>query len=487
MYLEPVRKIQFLKFFHDLNSAFDQLHEAGTPDGDPVYVKLLKTFQKDLSSIGIGADDISAYAHEYGLLSMYRRLGHRAKIHSSKQRTDSNQEQMAMSEYGGWEKLHRIGGGGQSEVYLARCPERVKQRQELLASTHSANGLGAEGQFAEAVITYGRHDRLDELGALKIFKIRESGAPPLDRLKREIDVLAKGRPNLPRLLDSNADELWMITEYFPDGTLADKSAKYKGKSLEALVSFRGLVEAVAALHEDEIVHRDIKPANIFISPEGRLVPGDFGLVFHPANQSRLTRSNERVGPSEHLPWWANVGVRLESPTPAIDVFLLGTLLWCMVSGDHWLHGERYKHDVYNLEKRFPLDGSMRWINLVLSQCLGDEENKCLKNARGVLEVVDDVISTITKGTPIFDENNELVMPCCFCKTGFYRRMTAQQSAVHTRLNMSDELGRVVDSPSFDIFMCDACSNTQFFSRNQPSEVLQRGRKGRINARSSPTT
>jgi len=387
-----------------------------------------------------------------------------------------------MSEYNGWEKLNRIGGGGQSDVYLARCPERVKQRKEILNSTQTAVGIGNQGQFADAAYLYSRPDLPREIGALKVFKIRESGAQPLERLKREIAILKESRPNLPRLLDSNADALWMVTEYFPNKTLADAPKKFRGNPLEALLAFRGLVETIATLHHDEVVHRDIKPANVFFAQDDRLIPGDFGLVFHPGNQERVTLSNERVGPWEHLPWWANIGPRLENPTPAIDVFLLGSLLWCMVSGDRWLHGERYRTDHYNLEKRFRGDRSMRWVNLVLSQCLGDDENKCVKNAGEVLEVVDEVISTITKRTPIFDEDNVLIMPCRFCETGFYHNMTAQQSKVHTRFNVSDELGKIIQSPSFDVFVCDACSNTQFFSVNQPSEILQRHRASRVNPR-----
>ena len=385
-----------------------------------------------------------------------------------------------MSEYNGWEKLNRIGGGGQSDVYLARCPERVKQRKEILNSTQTAVGIGNQGQFADGAYLYSRPDLPSEIGALKVFKIRESGAQPLERLKREIAILKESRPNLPRLLDSNADALWMVTEYFPNKTLADAPKKFRGKPLEALLAFRGLVETIATLHHDEVVHRDIKPANVFFAQDDRLIPGDFGLVFHPGNQERVTLSNERVGPWEHLPWWANIGPRLENPTPAIDVFLLGSLLWCMVSGDLWLHGEKYRTDHYNLEKRFRGDPSMRWVNLVLSQCLGDDEGKCVKNASEVLEVVDEVVSTITKNTPIFDEDNVLVMPCRLCETGFYRKMSQSNTKMHAGLQISDEYGRLINSMKFDVFQCQVCWNTQFFPPGQPYEALKQASRGRVN-------
>ena len=37
-----------------------------------------------------------------------------------------------MENYGGWEPIDRIGGGGQSDVYLARSPKRVAKRTKCL-------------------------------------------------------------------------------------------------------------------------------------------------------------------------------------------------------------------------------------------------------------------------------------------------------------------------------------------------------------------
>ncbi len=304
-----------------------------------------------------------------------------------------------MAEFNGWEKLEpAIGRGGQSTVYKARSPQRVEQRQQILSSLQALSDAAKQQSYAEAIYSFSRPDLPGEIGALKIFNFRENSGPPVERLKREIEILKKGRPNLPRLLDSNADKLWMITEYFPKGTIADYAEKFKGKPLEALVAFRELVKTVAALHDEGVVHRDIKAENIFIADDGGLVLGDFGLVFHADNSNRLTLPKETVGPWQHLPWWANTGTRLENPTPAIDVFLLGSLLWCLVSGDKRLHGEKYRHEAYNLEKRFPSDARMGLVNLVLSQCLGDEEHKCVKNASEVLAVVDEVLlSDLRKG------------------------------------------------------------------------------------------
>lgn len=83
-------------------------------------------------------------------------------------------------------------------------------------------------------------------------------------MEQEIEVLRQNRPGLPKLLGANANERWMVTEYFPKGTLEDHILEYKGNPALALRAFQSVVKTVSLLHKEGIVHRDIKPANIFV-------------------------------------------------------------------------------------------------------------------------------------------------------------------------------------------------------------------------------
>jgi hypothetical protein len=181
---------------------------------------------------------------------------------------------------------------------------------------------------------------------------------------------------------------------------------------------------------------------------------------------------------------------LENPTPAVDVFLLGSLLWCMVSGRPRLYGERYKHDAFNLKKIFPENRWMRLINLVLSQCPGADENECVKSANEILTIVDEVLSTMTRNSPIFDENNTLVIPCRFCSKGFcYKLAKSAGQGLRFNLSIHDENSVHSHVVSLDIFQCTACSTIEFSSPGQPNQVMMKELSSRINpgASKSPTT
>jgi len=235
-----------------------------------------------------------------------------------------------------WEEITPLGSGGQSNVFLVRRPERTIERQECLSMIRTAIDGDKRPELATAIWTYARPDANSELGALKVFKISPthgsaslpatSNDEAVRRLENEVNALAKGRPGLPKLLDSNLGEYWLVTEFFVDGTLERKPDKYKGNAFRALRAFQSLVKTVASLHEEKLVHRDIKPANVFIRRDDDLVLGDFGIVFVPGETERVTLTNERVGPRDYMPPWGDLGERMKDVHPCFDVYMLGKLL-----------------------------------------------------------------------------------------------------------------------------------------------------------------
>ena len=94
------------------------------------------------------------------------------------------------------------------------------------------------------------------------------------------------------------------------------------------IALRQLAEGLNALHESGKLHRDIKPNNILITPEGRLVILDFGLVAEIAQQ-KLEPSQAIVGtPSYMSP--EQIGQR---PTSAAsDWYNAGVMLYEALTG-----------------------------------------------------------------------------------------------------------------------------------------------------------
>ena len=256
-----------------------------------------------------------------------------------------------------WEKIKPLGGGGQSDVFLVRFPGRVSERAACLQKIRTALDGDKRADLADAMWSYSRPDSLSELGAMKVFKIREDSTEQqaLHRLQQEIHVLREQRPGLPKLLDSNESERWIVTEYFPQKTLEDNISLYKGNVALGLKAFLSLVDTVKLLHAENIVHRDIKPANVFVKQDDQLVLGDFGIVYLPDRPTRLTRTNESVGPHDYMPPWGEVGGRLNNVDDKFDVYMLGKLLWCMVSGRLLLQREWFRRPENDVTRAFPYD------------------------------------------------------------------------------------------------------------------------------------
>lgn len=73
--------------------------------------------------------------------------------------------------------------------------------------------------------------------------------------------------------------LFILMEYFENGTLADALAKRTSVDrIENLHYLQSIAMGLQYLHEHNVMHRDLKPTNIFVTKEKNLRIGDFGLA-----------------------------------------------------------------------------------------------------------------------------------------------------------------------------------------------------------------
>ena len=271
-----------------------------------------------------------------------------------------------------------------------------------------------------------------------------------------------------KLLDSSEEERWIITEYLPQGSLEKQIARYRGNVLTALKTFRSLVQTVASLHAEGIVHRDIKPANVFPLSEEEMVLGDFGIVYTPDEGERVTLTQEKVGPRDYMPPWAPIADRLDEVRPDFDVYMLGKLLWCMVSGRLKLFREYHHKPNYNLEYLFPGNSEIALVNRILDKCVVEEQSLCLSGAGDLLLVLDEVLGLLKRNALPLD----FPRPCRVCGKGVYKAQgfTGSSALVVPRYDRNNvQSGTIRLVP----FVCDYCTHFEFFAPGYPDEATRK--------------
>ncbi len=382
-----------------------------------------------------------------------------------------------MSEYGRWEILSKLGEGGQGTVHLALDTQglnivsgNVPGEETLNSALRTALRISFKeqrplaDQLAQAFLNYGKIKNGTILGALKVFHSEpqeEDYKKQLDRLKKEVRGLSEvHHPNIAQILDHQLDKRWLVTQYFPLGPLSSHSDYFQGDMLTSIKAFRGLVEAVARMHEKGLVHRDIKPGNIFVTESRDLVLGDFGLVFYEAgDRTRITDTYENVGSRDWMAPWAQ-GARLDQVGPNCDVFSLGKVLWSMLSGRAFLRLWYFDEPQFSLEQMFPENQGVKWAREVLKHCVVEKPNHCLDDAGKLLKRIDNLLPIVESRTHVLRKANQLKR-CRVCGTGSYLSVSD-----HNRAS-TDSFGLNPDPAySFNIQSCNNCGHLVMFLKHK---------------------
>jgi serine/threonine protein kinase len=218
----------------------------------------------------------------------------------------------------------------------------------------------------------------------------------------------------------------------------------------------GLVKTVSELHKEPFVHRDIKPQNIFVGDDGRLILGDFGLVFLPNLPERLSFTGESVGPRDFMPPWVFFDDRPQI-NPTFDVYMLGKVLWGMVAGRLKLHREDFLDPRLNVERLYPNDPNMYAVNEILKTCVVTNEQDCLSSAQDLLLVVSSYMRMLQRGGQVW--RDDVPKPCRICGQGSY-----QQFQLPRGVTGEPKVGLTVAGMPVQLrlFLCDACGHAQFF-------------------------
>ncbi|RBP35316.1 serine/threonine protein kinase [Roseimicrobium gellanilyticum] len=215
-------------------------------------------------------------------------------------------------DFGGYHVLRLLGRGGMGTVYeaeqrttgrrvalkiLGQAPDTAEMRQRFLR----------EGRLAASV---------SHPNTVYIFGTEEiEGAPVI------------------------------VMELADGGTLKDE-LKRRGPLpvREAVDAVLQIIDGLESAHTAGVLHRDVKPANCFLTPEGVVKVGDFGLSVSTLarTDTKLTASGMMLGTPSFAPPEQLRGDDLDARA---DIYSVGATLYALLTGRVPFEGENVIHVV----------------------------------------------------------------------------------------------------------------------------------------------
>jgi tetratricopeptide (TPR) repeat protein len=231
----------------------------------------------------------------------------------------------------------------------------------------------------------------------------EIAALDADVLRREAAVLAAiEHPHILVVHEVGvaADGLYLVTEYLPQGSMADRIERGPLTQAEALAAARQTASALAAAHERGILHRDVKPANLLVAADGRVKVSDFGLAVHTVPPAAETGEAIVTVTIPGSPWSGGIfGTPLYIPPEALagvppsaagDQFAFGVALHEMLTGRRPFsraRGIQAVLDEPSIDPKCPAD-----LARIITRCLAREPRERFAGMADVVAALDKSIA-----------------------------------------------------------------------------------------------
>lgn len=157
-------------------------------------------------------------------------------------------------------------------------------------------------------------------------------APPLRNEARALAAFSHPSLVMVHSLGAHGDIDYLVMERVYGVPLTEHLATRPGRVLDhhaAVEILLPVAEGLAVVHRAGLVHRDVKPDNVMLTPDGRVVLMDFGLVlpeFHIDGQTTVAGSPPYMAP-EALANKTNSG-----EGHLVDMFALGVVAYELLTG-----------------------------------------------------------------------------------------------------------------------------------------------------------
>ena len=211
--------------------------------------------------------------------------------------------------------------------------------KQQIVGGYEVGALLGSGTVGE--VYHARHCQTGVRAVLKFLHERTAREPDAQRrFVREVAIAEKlDHPNIVRHYDCGLfdDQYFFAMEFVDCGTLKDVlRQRHTLPWREAAECALQICAALEHAHERGIIHRDLKPANLFLSADGQVKVGDFGLA-RDLNKARLTLEGQTVGTCRYMaPEQISGQAEL---TGAADLYALGCILYRSIVGRPPFDGE----------------------------------------------------------------------------------------------------------------------------------------------------
>ncbi|MCA9183301.1 MAG: hypothetical protein KDA51_17695, partial [Planctomycetales bacterium] len=166
------------------------------------------------------------------------------------------------------------------------------------------------------------------------FALKEYNRQPLSKIQHELIFTAAQRwttlniPGLVPYLEVAPERNEVVMERFDRSAAIRLSEGYSDPRL-VLHALRGILAALAQLHEQGWLHANLKPTNVFFDGDGRARLSDGLLMSVSAPVTLPPPSNQKYLTPEHT------SDEFGPMTPATDLYAVGFMALELLAGDHF--------------------------------------------------------------------------------------------------------------------------------------------------------
>jgi len=255
------------------------------------------------------------------------------------------------------------------------------------------------GQGAMGLVYRAYHAQLERTGAIKVMQAISPDPDTVARFRREAQAIAKLRhPNIVDVYDfgEHNGTPYMIVEYIPGGSLADRMKHGPLDAAAALRHLRGIAAGLDYAHNHGVVHRDVKPANVLMTNEESPVLADFGLAKLLEGSSLKSMTGVTTGTPAYMAPEQVTGQRVG---PAADRYSLATIAYEMLTGVIPFDGQPLMELLYSQVHRMPPHASSRnpalspEVDAVLNKGLAKDPAARWSSATELVEALASALTT----------------------------------------------------------------------------------------------